>query len=75
MFLIFNSRYIIEFCVLVCDTGNEGSLKVTEAKICDVKLYDYCEENCFTDTCVQKYGNTAIHLCNELNQCMCRYRC
>ncbi|KAL2963675.1 hypothetical protein AAZX31_17G215200 [Glycine max] len=55
--------------------GNEGPLKVIEAKICDVKLYDYCEENCFTDTCVQKYGNTAIHLCNELNQCMCRYRC
>ncbi|KAL2950881.1 hypothetical protein AAZX31_19G015200 [Glycine max] len=69
------SSFLLLLLVVYIGIGNEGSLKVTEAKICDVKLYDYCEESCFTDTCIQKYGDTAIHFCNELNQCICRYRC
>ncbi|KAG4947159.1 hypothetical protein JHK87_043166 [Glycine soja] len=54
---------------------NEGPLKVIEAKICDEELYNYCDESCFTDICAKKYGSTSIPLCNELNHCICRYRC
>jgi len=57
--------------------GNEGPMKVVEGKNCDVKLYDYCEENCFID-CPKKSQNRAIGFCNNDFRppiCMCRYRC
>ncbi|KAG5020551.1 hypothetical protein JHK87_016406 [Glycine soja] len=64
------------FVVLILSIGieNEGPLKVTKANICDVKLYDYCEEDCFTD-CPKKYGKKAQGICNEASQCVCRWQC
>jgi len=56
---------------------NEGPMKVAEGKICDVKLYDYCEENCFND-CPRKYSNFAVGVCNydvKPPVCMCRMHC
>ncbi|ESW05510.1 hypothetical protein PHAVU_011G185600 [Phaseolus vulgaris] len=63
--------------ILSIGIGNEGPMKVVEGKNCDVKLYNYCEENCFTD-CPKKYQNRAIGFCNNDYRppiCMCRYRC
>ncbi|KAG4947162.1 hypothetical protein AAZX31_15G208300 [Glycine max] len=60
--------------VLFIGIENEGPLKVIEAKICDIKLYNYCDQSCFTD-CFRKYGKKVLPLCNEWGQCICRYRC
>jgi len=54
--------------------GNEGAMKVAEGKICDVQLYDHCDENCFTD-CPQKYGPGAVGICNDPPVCICRRQC
>ena len=35
--------------MFVYDVENEGPLKMIEARLCDVKLYDYCEAECFID--------------------------
>ncbi|KAK7342637.1 hypothetical protein VNO80_25593 [Phaseolus coccineus] len=66
----------IMFVLLVLSIGmeNEGPLKMIEARFCDVKLYDYCEAECFTD-CPKKYGKKAMGLCNETSQCICRWEC
>jgi len=54
---------------------NEGLMKVVEGKICDVKLYDYCDENCYND-CPKIYGAKAIGFCNFNPQvCICRRKC
>lgn len=54
---------------------NEGPMTVVEAKICDIKLYDYCDENCYTD-CPKIYGAKAIGLCDyNFGVCICRRQC
>jgi len=54
---------------------NEGPIKVTEAKICDVKLYDYCDEDCYNN-CPKIFGARAIGFCNFNPQvCICRRQC
>lgn len=59
----------------ICETGNEGPLKVTEAKVCEVKLYNFCEsDNCFVD-CPKKYGNGASAHCSLDGDCICVYPC
>ncbi|CAJ1978623.1 unnamed protein product [Sphenostylis stenocarpa] len=66
----------ILFLLLVISIGieNEGALKGTEAKLCDVKLYDYCEADCFSD-CPKKYGSKAIGMCSPASECICRWQC
>ncbi|RDY10380.1 hypothetical protein CR513_05114, partial [Mucuna pruriens] len=69
------SLVLFTLLVLFIGIDNEGPLKVIEAKICDVKLYDYCDENCYTD-CSKKYGKRAIGICNpDAYECICRYKC
>jgi len=70
-----DSWFDIEYCVSLNGIQNEGPFKVVaEARICDTKLYDYCEAECFTD-CPKKYGKKAQGLCNEASQCICRRQC
>ncbi|RDY08598.1 hypothetical protein CR513_07142, partial [Mucuna pruriens] len=58
-----------------CIVENEGPLKVIESKICDVKLYDYCDQDCYID-CPKKYGQRAIGICDwNMNVCICRGQC
>ncbi|KAK7342971.1 hypothetical protein VNO80_25930 [Phaseolus coccineus] len=63
--------------ILVLSIGieSEGPMKVAEGKICDEKLYDYCDENCYTD-CPNKFGARAIGLCSyNPEACICRRQC
>jgi len=61
--------------ILNNETENEGPMKVTEAKVCEVKLYDYCEgDNCFVD-CPKKYGKAATVRCGLHDECFCDYPC
>ncbi|ESW05147.1 hypothetical protein PHAVU_011G156000 [Phaseolus vulgaris] len=54
---------------------SEGPMKVIEGKICDVELYDYCDENCYTD-CPNIFGKRAIGFCNfDPQACICRRQC
>nr|KYP34347.1 hypothetical protein KK1_044715 [Cajanus cajan] len=64
------------FIVLVLSIGieNGGPLKGTYAKLCDIKLYDYCDDTCTPD-CLKKYGKKVTALCNESGSCICRYQC
>ncbi|KAH1143202.1 hypothetical protein GLYMA_12G146000v4 [Glycine max] len=62
------------FVVFILSIGIGPFKVVAEARICDTKLYDYCEAECFTD-CPKKYGKKAQGLCNEASQCICRRQC
>ncbi|ESW05146.1 hypothetical protein PHAVU_011G155900 [Phaseolus vulgaris] len=54
---------------------SKGPMKVVEGKICDVKLYDYCDEDCYID-CPNMFGARAIGFCNFNPQvCICRRQC
>ncbi|RDX59379.1 hypothetical protein CR513_61867, partial [Mucuna pruriens] len=69
------SFVLFTLLVLFIGIEKEGALKVIEAKICDIKLYDYCDEDCYSD-CPKKYGKKAIGFCNpDAYQCICRYQC
>ena len=53
----------------------EGPMKLVEGKICDLKLYNYCDEDCSTD-CPKMFGPNAIGFCNFNPQvCICRRQC
>jgi len=60
----------------VCDTENEGPLKLIEARTCEETLYEFsCVSNkCDTD-CRNKHGNFASGDCNAIEDCICRYPC
>ncbi|QCD85826.1 hypothetical protein DEO72_LG3g347 [Vigna unguiculata] len=63
--------------VLLLSIGieNEGPVKVAEGKLCDVQLYDYCDEDCYRD-CPKRYGARAIGMCNYHRLvCICRRQC
>ncbi|KAL2326749.1 hypothetical protein Fmac_020176 [Flemingia macrophylla] len=71
------SSVLFALLILSIVLENGGPLRVTEAKICEKKLYDYCDENCYDD-CPKKYGKTAIGICiypNNDDECICIYRC
>ncbi|KAL2326291.1 hypothetical protein Fmac_025349 [Flemingia macrophylla] len=64
--------FYILYCV--CGLENDGPLKLVDANICDVKLYNFCDHTCFTD-CLSKYGVRALALCSASGECICRYHC
>ncbi|KAG5017720.1 hypothetical protein JHK85_023856 [Glycine max] len=68
--------FSVLFIMLVFSIGieNEGSFRVIEAKTCEIKLYDYCDDTCFTE-CVRRYKSKVSPVCNEVGQCICRYHC
>ncbi|KAG5002187.1 hypothetical protein JHK87_023259 [Glycine soja] len=68
--------FSVLFIMLVFSIGieNEGSFRVIEAKTCEIKLYDYCDDTCFTE-CVRRYESKVSPVCNEVGQCICRYHC
>jgi len=49
-----------------------------EGKVCQMKLYDFCEsDNCLVD-CPKKYGAGASAHCSltgECGECLCDYPC
>ncbi|QCD85830.1 hypothetical protein DEO72_LG3g351 [Vigna unguiculata] len=49
--------------IFLLSIGIENEMKMAEGKICDVKLYNYCDENCYND-CPKMYGSRAIGFCN-----------
>lgn len=60
----------------MCDTENEGPLKLIEARQCEETLYKFsCASNkCGTD-CRNKHGKFASGTCNAIEDCICRYPC
>ncbi|ESW05514.1 hypothetical protein PHAVU_011G186000 [Phaseolus vulgaris] len=52
---------------------NKGPMKVVEGKMCEMFLYNYCDENCYSD-CPKWYGPKTIGVCIE-KVCKCRYEC
>jgi len=72
MKIIFPFLFIL---LLSIGIENEGPMKMAEGKICDVKLYDYCDENCYND-CPKMYGKGAIGFCKfNPEVCICRRKC
>jgi len=60
---------------MFCETESNGPLKMIEGKVCEVKLYDYCEiDNCMVD-CPKKYGGGASAHCSLTGECLCDYPC
>lgn len=60
---------------MFCETENEGALKMIEGKVCEVKLYDYCDGDiCYLD-CPKKYGASASAHCSLEGDCICVYPC
>ena len=41
---------------IFCETESDGSLKMIEGKVCEVKLYDYYESDNWLVDCPKKYG-------------------
>ncbi|BAT89638.1 hypothetical protein VIGAN_06064000 [Vigna angularis var. angularis] len=65
------------FMIMFVSIGieNEGPMIVAEGKICDVKLYDFCDRSCFRD-CPKMFGEKATSICNfNPEECICRRQC
>ncbi|BAT89656.1 hypothetical protein VIGAN_06066900 [Vigna angularis var. angularis] len=61
--------------LLSIGVANEGTVKVAEGKLCDVQLYNYCDEDCYSD-CPKLYGARALGMCNpDSLVCICRRLC
>ncbi|CAJ1979250.1 unnamed protein product [Sphenostylis stenocarpa] len=54
---------------------NEGGLKAVEARRCEEKLNEDCQEGKCNSDCRKKHGNSASGMCNAIEDCICNYPC
>ncbi|KAL2330815.1 hypothetical protein Fmac_018396 [Flemingia macrophylla] len=55
--------------------GNEGPMKMTEAKVCDKLFTNLCDSHTCLEDCVGEFGPGAYGSCNQSDQCICQFRC
>ncbi|QCD83280.1 hypothetical protein DEO72_LG2g3624 [Vigna unguiculata] len=69
------SLVLLLLIVVSIEIESDGPLKMIQGKVCEVKLYDYCEsDNCLVD-CPKKYGAGASAHCSLTGECLCDYPC
>ncbi|QCD83250.1 hypothetical protein DEO72_LG2g3593 [Vigna unguiculata] len=69
------SLVLLLLIIVSIEIESDGPLKMIEGKVCEVKLYDYCEsDNCLVD-CPKKYGAGASAHCSVTGECLCDYPC